>query len=80
MAIEEKVAKVVQYVQGKKTYYAILACFLVEVAYAFGYLNQPSRDALLQLFGGAGALAFCAKVNRAVDALKVANNASLRGK
>jgi len=76
---EEKIAGVVSYVRGKKTYYAIAACGLVEVLYAFGYINDMQRDALLKFFGGAGAVAFCAKVNRMVDEMRSANNTARRG-
>ena len=78
--IVEFVVKAASYVRGKKTYICMTLAGLVEVLFAFGYFDAPQRDALLKLFGGGAAMAFAAKVNRAVEALKSANNLTLLGK
>lgn len=78
--IKSAYKSVARFLVGKKTYIAMTACGVAEVAFAFGYITAEQREALLKLFGGAGAMAFAAKINRAVESLKLANNLALRDK
>ncbi len=78
--IGEFVVKAARYVRGKKTYICMSLAGLVEVLFAFGYFDAPQRDALLKLFGGGAAMAFAAKVNRAVESLKAVRNTMERGR
>ncbi len=70
----KEVIELIKFLQGKKSYIISALAFGVQAAFVMGYIDEATRNSLLQLLGAGAIATVSAKLNRIDKKIDVIEN------